>query len=193
MKFMLESSNIPKSKRKVNVLVPESCDLKAFEKLSEIRDNILDFVKNGRCLYIYSSNCGNGKTTWAIKLMLQYFNDIWIANGFTPRGIFINVPTFLSMCKSTISHKNEEFEVMRDRLASVDLVVMDDIASTKLSDYDYNTLLTYIDQRAGNELSTIYTGNIFPKELSSFVGERLASRIYGSQSIGIQLKGRDMR
>lgn len=191
-KYLLDTSNIPKSKQKVNRLIPENADIQAFNSLADIRDDIQNFVTEGRNLYIYSSTCGNGKTTWSIKLMLQYFNTMWAGNGFTERGIFVNVPTFLTQCKSTISKPDQKFFEMRDKLGSIDLVIFDDIASTKLSEYDYNTLLTYIDQRTSQEKSTIYTGNILPNQLSNYLGERLASRIANNSTL-IELKGRDMR
>jgi DNA replication protein DnaC len=191
-KYLLDKSNIPKSKQKVNRLIPDDKDILAFNKLADIRDDIKNFVNNGGNLYLYSTTCGNGKTTWAIKLMLQYFNEMWAGNGFTERGIFINVPTFLTQCKTTISKPDQQFFEMRDRLGDIDLVIFDDIASTKLSEYDYNTLLTFIDQRTIQAKSTIYTGNVLPQNLPNYVGERLASRIANSSML-IELKGRDMR
>jgi len=191
-RYLLDASNIPKSKQKVNRLVPENEDIEAFNQLADIRDDIQNFVRTGKNLYIYSSTCGNGKTTWAIKLMLQYFNEMWAGNGFTDRGVFINVPTFLTQCKSTISKPDQKFFEMRDKLGDIDLVIFDDIASTKLSEYDYNTLLTYIDKRTLQEKATIYTGNILPHQLPNYLGERLASRIANNSTL-IELKGRDMR
>ncbi len=192
-KFLLQSSNIPESKQKVNKLFPDDCDIPAFEELSNIRDSVCDFVNDGKTLYIYSTTCGNGKTTWAIKIMLQYFNEVWAGNGFTKRGLFVNVPTFLSMCKSTISHPDSAFDELRADITKLDLVIFDDIASTRLSEYDYNTMLNYIDQRVLNEKATIYTGNIVPKELSNYLGTRLASRVAGNNAIKIMLRGGDMR
>jgi len=193
MNYLLETSNIPKSKRKINTLIPDSIDVKAFEKLADIRDNIVDFVQGGKSLYIFSNKVGNGKTTWAIKLMLQYFNEVWAGNGFKVRGIFVNVPTFLTMNKNIISLPDRDFEVMREELSYVDLVIFDDIASTKLSDYDYNMLLTYIDQRVVGEKAIIYTGNIIPDHLNDYVGDRLASRICGKNGMRVMLKGSDKR
>lgn len=191
--YLLKSSNIPKVKQGVNRLTPDSCDVLAFELLARIRDNIVKFVTEGHNLYIYSDICGNGKTTWAIKLMLQYFNEVWAGNGFERRGLFINTPTFLSTCKFTISNPDKAFDELREDLTKVDLVIFDDIASTKLSEYDYNTLLNYIDQRVLNERATIYTGNVQPKNMQNYLGNRLASRICNSNSTCIELKGRDMR
>ena len=194
MRYLLKSSGIPKNKQKINKLIPDACDIKAFEKLSEIRDNIQDFVKEGNSIYLYSSHCGNGKTTWSIKLMLQYFNEVWLANGFKRRGIFINVPTFLTMCKASISMgPNLEFDRLRTDLPNVDLVVFDDIASTRLSEYDYNTLLTFIDQRVINCKSNIFTGNIMPDKLADYIGERLSSRVCGNSCVKILLRGSDLR
>lgn len=192
MKFLLKTSNIPKSKQKINKLVPENCDNEAFEQLALIRESIVDFTQNGEQLYIYSNNCGNGKTTWAIKLMLQYFNEIWPGNGFTERGLFIHVPTYLYMCKQVISKPDENFEHLREMLPEVDLVIWDEIASTDLSNYDYTNLLVLLDQRSINERSNIFTGNIQPNSLERILGSKLSSRIlYRTKKI--ELKGGDRR
>lgn len=192
MNYMLKHSNIPKSKQCINKLIPEPCDESAFEYLADVRNSIVDFTKNGKQLYIYSSNCGNGKTTWAIKLMLQYFHESWAGNGFTQRGIFIHVPTYLYKCKEVINKPDESFELLRYMLPRVDLVIWDEIASTRLSEYDYTQLLVTIDQRNLNELSNIYTGNIKPYDLERCVGSKLASRMLGGCEL-VELKGGDRR
>lgn len=191
MKYMLKYSNIPKAKQKVNSLVPDTCDIKAFENLASIRNSITEFTENGHSLYIYSTTCGNGKTTWAIKLMLQYFHECWAGNGFTKRGVFVNVPTFLYTCKSIISKPDENFEELRQSLFDVDLVIWDDIAAAKMSDYDFGILLAFIDNRVLNEKANIYTGNIEPNNLEQFVGTKLASRILEGDKIC--LRGGDKR
>lgn len=188
---LLEQSNIPKSRWSRHKLQPDNCDLHAFKQLKDIQLHIEDFVENDNFLYLYSTTCGNGKTTWSIKLLLQYFNEIWSGNGFKRRGLFINVPSFLSKCKDVISHPDADFENMRRDLPNTDLVVFDDMITTKLSNYDYSTLLTYTDQRIFNGKSTIFTGNIPPEHLGEYIGERLASRI--TSGIIIELKGEDRR
>lgn len=192
MKYLLKHSNIPKSKQKIHRLRPAECDISAFEKLSEIQMNIEDFTNNGGILYIYSKQCGNGKTTWSIKMLLQYFNEIWEGNGLNVRGVFVNVPSFLIKCKAVISKPDDEFEELRENLSNVDLVVFDDISALgNLSSFDYTNLYSYIDSRCFKEKAMILTGNHTPEQLSEILGDRLASRI--CSGINIELKGCDMR
>lgn len=190
-KYMLKHSNIPEKKWGINKLTPEPCDEKAYEELANIRDNIKDFVKNGDNLYLYSNVCGNGKTTWSIKLMLQYFNDVWEGNGFKERGVFMPVSEFLYRCKAEISKPSEEFSELRDQIFNVDLVIWDDIACSKMSDYDYNMLLAFIDHRVVQGKANIFNGNIQPDKLESYLGNKLASRI--NSGYRIELKGGDNR
>jgi len=161
-------------------------------QLKEIKDNIIDFVEQGCSLYLYSENTGNGKTSWAIKLMQKYFDSVWAGNGFRCRGVFIHVPTFLTKIKEGISRKDEDFELLRSRLLEADIVIWDDIASGKLGDFDHTNLITYIDQRKLNRLSNIYTGNIGGEQLSESLGVRLASRVW-KDSLQVEIIGADRR
>ena len=192
MDFLMQNSGIPRNKQYSVLLTPSKQDVQAFVTLKEIKDDIIAFVENGESVYIYSHNFGNGKTTWAIKLMQKYFDKVWAGNGFRCRGIFIHVPTFLTKIKEGISRKDEDFETLKSRLMTVDLVIWDDIAATKLGDFDHANLLTYIDQRKLNQLSNIYTGNLDQDELQEALGNRLASRVW-NDSTPIKFVGADRR
>ena len=192
MDFLMQNSGIPRNKQYSVLLTPSKKDVQAFVTLKEIKDDIIAFVENGESVYIYSHNFGNGKTTWAIKLMQKYFDKIWAGNGFRCRGIFIHVPTFLTKIKEGISRKDEDFETLKSRLMTVDLVIWDDIAATKLGDFDHANLLTYIDQRKLNQLSNIYTGNLHQNELQEALGNRLASRVW-NDSTPVKFVGADRR
>lgn len=192
MDFLMQNSGIPRNKQYSVLLTPSKKDVQAFVTLKEIKDDIITFVENGESVYIYSHNFGNGKTTWAIKLMQKYFDKVWAGNGFRCRGIFIHVPTFLTKIKEGISRKDEDFETLKSRLMTVDLVIWDDIAATKLGDFDHANLLTYIDQRKLNRLSNIYTGNLDQDELQEALGNRLASRVW-NDSTPVKFVGADRR
>ena len=192
MNYLIESSNIPKGNQFRNKLVPNPIDVESFRFLNNLKKDMLNFINNAENLYIFSSTLGNGKTTWAIKLMQNYFNLIWAGNGFTQRGLFIHVPSFLTKFKEIINKKDEDFEDMKKQLLEVDLVIWDDIAVTKLSDYDHANLLTYIDQRKLNGKSNIYTGNLNEDELTEALGNRLKSRVWNDSTV-VELKGSDRR
>ena len=189
MSFLMENSGIPKKKQMPTIL-NAGVDKRAFERLAEIKSDMIDFVEHGDSLYICSEETGNGKTSWSIKLLLKYFDEIWAGNGLRIRGYFLHVPTFLNQLKD---FNNDNLPKLKNILTTADLIVWDDIASAKLSDYDISQLLLFIDQRNLNELSNIYTGNLTTLEsLINCAGNRLASRIWQSSEI-IQFRGKDRR
>lgn len=193
MKYMMETSGIPRNRQMPARLEPETCDFDAFTRLAAIKDGIVDFVQSGENLYITSSTTGNGKTSWSLKLMLKYFDSMWDGNGFTPRGIFVHVPTFLLKCKD-FKVDDPDFEEMKKRLLDVDLVIWDDIASTAVTGYDISQMLMYIDARVFSGKSNIYTGNIVSRDtMEKALGTKLVSRIWGSNTEMIEFKGGDRR
>lgn len=191
MSYLMSSSGIPKKKQYPNKLQPSACDVEAFNTLADIKDDVENFVLNGESLYIMGENTGNGKTSWAIKIMLKYFDCVWAGNGFNTRGYFIHVPTLLATIKD---FDNEVNKRLKDLLISVDLVIWDDVASTKLTDYDISQMLLFIDQRELKGLANIYTGNLTSRELlTQMLGNRLASRIWNSNTTVVEIKGTDRR
>ena len=188
MKYLMENSGLPK-KKQVPVKLDGGRDKLAFHLLADIKDDMLRFVERGESLYIYSEYTGNGKTSWAIKLLLKYFDTIWAGNGFRVRGYFQHVPTLFN----TLKDFSKSHEALKNTLEMVDIVVWDDIASTKLSDFDRQQLLTLIDARVSEGLSNIYTGNIITQSaLELAVGDRLASRIWNMSTL-VEFKGKDRR
>lgn len=193
MKYLMEHSGIPTNKCKPIPLYPQECDREAFERLADIKSDIVSFVDEGRNLYITSYNVGNGKSSWAIKILLKYFESTWSENGFDIRGIFVHVPTFLMKCKD-FKTVDTEFEELKRNLMTADLVIWDDIASTDISSFDLSQLSMYVDARVLNDLANIYTGNLPTRELlESALGTRLTSRMYNSSTEVVELVGGDRR
>ena len=190
MRYLMENSGLSK-KRQKPIRLNDTYDQKAFKLLNDIRLDIVNFVENGESLYIYGKNTGNGKTSWSIKLLLRYFDQIWSGNGFRQRGYFMSVPVFLNQIKN-FSDESTRQKLIKT-LSTVDLVVWDDIASTKLSDYDAQQLLIIIDQRIADGLANIYNGNLTSHaDLANALGDRLASRIWNTSTL-VEFKGKDRR
>ena len=189
MKYLMENSGLSK-KRQQPIPLDGSKDPKAFQLLADIKNDIVNFVENGESLYIFSEYTGNGKTSWAIKLLLKYFDCIWAGNGFRIRGMFVHVPTMLSKLKN---FDDPFLKSYKENLSNTDVIIWDDIASTKLSDYDIQQLLIIIDQRVSEGLANIYTGNLTSHEmLKNAVGDRLASRIWNMSTL-VEFNGKDRR
>lgn len=182
MMFLMEESNLPEARRRPIKLLAGK-DRESFIQLSKIKSNIREWVQQGNNLYIYSPNFGNGKTSWSIKLLLAYFNSIWAGNGFRRRGIFISVPEFLDRNREVISNRDEEFIKLRNDMLRCDLVIWDDMTSTKLTDFNHSMLLNYIDARVLSNKSNIFTGNSDYALMSEYLGGRLASRIWNASEV----------
>lgn len=193
MKFLMEHSGIPKNKQKPILLRPYECDLEAFRRLATIKEDMTGFVEEGRNLYITSNTVGNGKTSWALKLLMKYFDEVWDGNGFRARGVIVHVPTFLMQCKD-FKTTDAEFEELKRLVRDVDLVVWDDIGASLLSNFDYTQLLVCLDARDFKGLSNIFTGNITDRDtLVDALGAKLTSRIWNNDTEVIEFKGGERR
>ncbi len=192
MSYLMENSGIPKSKRRPIDLYPSDEDYDAFVRLAQIKQHIEEFVNSGKSLYITSATTGNGKTSWAIKLLLKYFDRVWAGNGFKVRGYFVHVPTLLLNLKD-FDNPNTDIHRIKKILLEADLIVWDDIASTVVSKYDYSQLLMYIDNRCLEDKSNIYTGNLNTKALlEKSLQDKLTSRIWELSEI-VEFVGKDRR
>ena len=188
---LVQQSNIPESKW-IPLKLRPGADRDSFLRLQSIKENIEEWVKGGNNLYIYSQNCGNGKTSWSIKLMLAYFNEIWAGNGFRRRGIFVSVPEFLDRSREIINNRDDEFVKIKDDIIDCDLVIWDDITSTQLTNFNHSLLLNYIDARMLANKANIFTGNVDYEGMIKGLGGRLSSRVWNGSEI-IEFVDRDKR
>jgi len=170
----------------------DATDLEEFRTLADIEKNILSFVESGQNLYIHSSNCGNGKTSWSLRLVEAYMNRIWPGADLGCHALFISVPKFLASLKDNISNRNEYAIYIREQAINAELVVWDDIAAKSGSDYDMDQLLRLIDDRCANKKANIFTSNLNAREIETALGSRLASRICRS-SLDVEFHGADKR
>lgn len=170
----------------------DKTDLEAFKYLAQIEKNIDQFVASGYNLYIHSYTCGNGKTSWAIKLLKAYFRKIWHKSNFECQGLFVSVPKYLLELKANIAGHSEYAEFVNKNILIADLVVWDDIAAKIGSEFELNHLFNLINTRMDMGKSNIFTTNLGRRELQTALGERLASRIC-NKSFEVIFNGADKR
>jgi DNA replication protein DnaC len=170
----------------------DGTDLEQFKQLAAIEQDIVNFIKEGKNLYLHSSNCGCGKTSWSLRLTEAYFNKIWARSEAKCRVLFISVPRFLLALKDNITAKSSYVEYIKENVFEADLVIWDDIAAKMGSEFELTHLLNIIDNRLALGKSNIYTSNLNRQQLYTALGERLTSRI-ANMSIDIELFGSDKR
>lgn len=196
----IKNSRLPKryieEAKAANLQPTTESDYEAFCYLKKVKENIVSFVRLHHNLLITSEHVGNGKTTWAAKIILHYIDTYAQEYSFknnTP-VLFINIPNFLMKKKMAISDKTvaEEIAEIEKAILTAKIVVFDDIATKVASDYDREILYSYINYRTDNLLTNIYTSNIFVYNLSEELGERIADRVIGYSKC-VELTGAGMR
>lgn len=194
MKYQMDNSGLFKSQQKpIALYIGEGneVDRDNYKRLAEIRKGIVEYIEDGNNLFICGRNSGNGKTSWAIKILQTYFHYTAQGNYDNLKGMFVSTVDLLLKLKDFNNPLPKRY---KDNLEQVDLVVFDDIAITNtLSAYDYTQLFNIINNRVAAGKSTIFTSNLTTyEELDNVLGQRLASRVYSTSEI-IELKGVGMR
>ena len=176
----LNNSLIPKRYLNEISLIPAKVDEQVFKELNNIKLNIREFVDKGDNLLICSNNVGNGKTTWSIKFLKEYIDEVQnIKFKNNCPALFINVTNFLNEKKLSISDPELHSNVIdtERKILSAKLVVFDDLGVKDISQFDMGNLYYWIDERTNNMKSCIFTSNLLPKQLRNILDERLYSRI----------------
>lgn len=189
---LLKTSGIPAKKRELVPLIESPEDSDVIKCVRDISINIVDTIKSGSNILFWSEKTGNGKTTMAINLMLSYFNEVWAGNGFRTRGYFLYVPTYLNRCKDNMSKFDDALVELKYRAIDDDLLILDDLGATKLSEYDVSVISNIINERLLNEKSIITTTNCNKEQLASLIGDRLIDRLWSTSMI-LHLKSDSLR
>jgi DNA replication protein DnaC len=176
-RYLVWSSNLPESLKHPFTMYWDGCDdEKTVTGIKYVLANVVDFVRGGYNLYCYGS-CGTGKTSWAAKIMLYYFEQI--SKNMRCRevkGIFVNVPHLLHLLKYNMGEYTEAFTQYMKHIYSADIVIWDDLCQTSATAYELQTLYALINYRVSNNLSNIYTSNLSPEDLL-LQDDRLHSRV----------------
>lgn len=191
----INNSNIPKRYLQDISLRPVKEDIETFKELQDIKNNIVDFVNQGKNLFIYSSSVGNGKTTWSTKLLKEYIEQVsGIMFKNNCPALFINVSNFLNKKKLAITNKDlvPEVQDLEQKILSAKLVVFDDLGVKDVSSYELNSLYYWIDERTSNLRSCIYTSNLSPQALSMILDSRIYSRVVNYSEVK-EIKAGDFR
>lgn len=200
-KFILENSYLPKYQW-IEDKLSAGKDDRAFKRLSEIRKDLISFLTSSiNNLVICSENLGNGKTSWAIKLMLTYIelqrgkldmvDERLITTDNYDFCVFCQSVPFLVEMKQFGNNK-KSYE-MYQRLCKTRLAIIDDLGAVPMSQYDYNIIYAIFEKRLFEGRPTIVTTNFANKaSAEKELGPRLVDRIWSNSEI-IEFKNRGFR
>jgi DNA replication protein DnaC len=162
---------------------------KSTEKaLAKVMDYIINWKENreaGRGVY-FCGDVGTGKTHLAVAVM----NEL-IKRKRVP-SLFVTVPELLDNLRGTYNDPGRNLDEWMDAVKNADFLVLDDLGSEKPTEWVRERLFVVINHRYREQLPTLFTSNIGPKDLAAQLGERTASRII-AMCDWISLEGEDYR
>lgn len=184
---LFENANIPKYLEYDVQLEATDLTRPVFLELAKIKNNIERYVYEGKSVFLWSSSKGTGKTSWACKLMKEYFFKIALKNNFSQRGMFISVPKLFQDMRNSFDDKDlkHDIRILQYKLMNLPLVIFDDVGAQNDSTWVKEQFYIIINERYNKGLSTIYTSNLSLDELAkeSRLGERTTDRILDNCSI----------
>lgn len=193
MKANFEKSNLPEKYWSTFGLNKTKADSQAIEKILEIKNNLADFVASGKNILLQSSKCGNGKTSWGIRLLQKQIELNYKGSSYNwPPAFFVYTPDLLLEARKSITNKNGYFDSLQLVIENSPLVMFDDIGCIPLKDYDLLILSTLIEKRILKGLSCIFTTNLQGEALKDLLGDRLYDRISKLSEV-ITLKSDSLR
>lgn len=181
---LLVESGVPKKYYVPQKLVRRQVDEQLWNFLEEYRNDVVNKVHGGNNLVITSPIVGNGKTSWAIRLLQRYIAETALDGDLGHKGVFCVCSTMLEIFGDFGYFETSiEFFDYLNRLKNCKLLVIDEIGSGRITPVSYNHFYDLINYRVDNGLTTIYTTNYSDERIQEVLGERLYSRIYHTATV----------
>lgn len=134
-------------------------------------DSLGDNIAAGRGLWLMGDT-GTGKTTLAMlvsKLAIEADHSVAI----------YSLPKLLARIRRTYEGAagEDSYTEFFDRLASVDLLHLDDLGAEKSSEWVLEQLYSVLNQRYEDQRSVVVTTNLSQEHLEEQLGSRIVSRL----------------
>ncbi|MFF4943703.1 ATP-binding protein [Streptomyces rubiginosohelvolus] len=132
------------------------------------RDAITPVISRGRSLLLLGPT-GVGKTHQAYgtvrRLAVTGVSAVWVATS--------SADLYAALRPRNGVDSETEFR----RYAHARLLLVDDLGAAKATEWTEEINFRLVNHRYENQLPTLFTSNVMPKELSARLGDRVASRL----------------
>ena len=155
--------------------------------VAEVRRYTRDVGANldeGRGVWLFG-DVGTGKTTLAMLI-----SKAALAEGRTVA--IYSLPRLLNLLREAIGSTDGKLDLL-DRLATVDLLHLDDVGAENSTDWVLEQLYSIVNTRYEEQRALVVTSNLGPEELGEQIGERTVSRMTELCPVQIPLYGADRR
>ncbi len=151
----------------------------------EIIEKMLNWVKKPNNLFYFCGNVGNGKTYFAAA----YWNYLFeLGKNFR---CYTEHSLFSQLMKIMNEKQDPHWEL--ERLCQAPYFILDDMGSSKSSDWKNEMMLAFVNHRTTNNLPTLITSNHTREDLNREYHPRFASRIFASKNTIVTTNGPDRR
>lgn len=188
------ASVIPAKYRGVSFDRPPVCDLASAPRTAPVVDEVRAYVEDldgrlseGRGLWLMG-DVGTGKTTLAMLVSRSALE--------AGRTVAIySLPRLLARIRRTYDAEAGEDSYLQffERLASVDLLHIDDLGAEKRSDWVLEQLYAIVNERYETQRAIMVTTNLDQPALEEQIGPRTVSRLVEVCGDPLPLFGEDMR
>jgi DNA replication protein DnaC len=211
---LIAVANIPTKYRTSTIqnLPFEKENPKAFQIVRIYGKDVVNKVDEGIGLYLFGvpskdnpKGCGNGKTTAATAIVIEYLRQRTILEVKKERPIEYEPAFFMKMAKfqniynsqfrgsKDVTESNaDKYQALKRKMMKTDLLVLDDIGLRGTTESLQNEIYEIIDERDTNERTTIFTSNVPLDQIAELLNEQIASRIEG-MTHAIPFTGKDNR
>jgi DNA replication protein DnaC len=149
------------------------------ERVSDWQAHVVENVREGRGLLLYSRRTGSGKTRLAAECGLH-------AALAGHRVTFKNLGRLLDEMRATFDkgQGTETVDAIMHRMVTADLLILDDLGAHNPTKFAQEKLFAILDERLYQRRAMVITTNYDPETLGPAVspenpimGERIASRL----------------
>ncbi len=163
----------------------KNANLPGIQQSPEHMKILCDWANNPKGFLVFCGNVGTGKTHFCAA-----FHNYLIEQNKNIRSY--SEQYFFNELKQTIQMNWDPIGRIRE-ISSSHHLILDDMGSSKMTDWQKEMLSELIDMRYSSDLPMLITSNFDRQTMKNEFGDRFYSRIFASRNTIIQTNSEDRR